>query len=200
MPRFPESFDVFPFVARAPHLSCVFLLFYPGPVIAFCEREKVRDDRARTRNALTGSFRTWFQETGMEKESGSGGGGGGSDATTGVTSASEKLQADQANPLLDPTALFGGKFYSLFCIFQRRAYSTGASVSQIREMGKVYARLISRLFYRGQKVSEFSFYGSCPESVGEEIFRFGERVSLWESPELEFPDFELWNNIRYVSM
>ncbi|KOC68375.1 Bromodomain adjacent to zinc finger domain protein 2B [Habropoda laboriosa] len=55
--------------------------------------------------------------TGMEKENsasgggGGGGGGGGSEAaataTPGATSASEKLQADQANPLLDPTALFG---------------------------------------------------------------------------------------------
>ncbi|XP_017799395.1 PREDICTED: bromodomain adjacent to zinc finger domain protein 2B-like [Habropoda laboriosa] len=53
----------------------------------------------------------------MEKENsasgggGGGGGGGGSEAaataTPGATSASEKLQADQANPLLDPTALFG---------------------------------------------------------------------------------------------
>ncbi|XP_043468935.1 bromodomain adjacent to zinc finger domain protein 2B-like isoform X16 [Leptopilina heterotoma] len=49
----------------------------------------------------------------MEKENsasgGSGGGGGGSEATAtpGATSASEKLQADQANPLLDPAALFG---------------------------------------------------------------------------------------------
>ncbi|XP_033218898.1 bromodomain adjacent to zinc finger domain protein 2B-like isoform X3 [Belonocnema kinseyi] len=53
----------------------------------------------------------------MEKEnsasggSGGGGGGGGSEATAtatpGATSTSEKLQADQANPLLDPTALFG---------------------------------------------------------------------------------------------
>ncbi|XP_076221332.1 bromodomain adjacent to zinc finger domain protein 2B isoform X8 [Nomia melanderi] len=54
------------------------------------------------------------QGTGMEKEnsaSGGGGGGGGGEAaataTPGATSASEKLQADQANPLLDPTALFG---------------------------------------------------------------------------------------------
>lgn len=58
---------------------------------------------------------TWFQGTGMEKENsasgGSGGGGGGSEATAtpGATSTSEKLQADQANPLLDPAALFGGK-------------------------------------------------------------------------------------------
>ncbi|XP_051176848.1 bromodomain adjacent to zinc finger domain protein 2B-like isoform X13 [Leptopilina boulardi] len=49
----------------------------------------------------------------MEKENsasgGSGGGGGGSEATAtpGATSTSEKLQADQANPLLDPAALFG---------------------------------------------------------------------------------------------
>ncbi|XP_036140545.1 bromodomain adjacent to zinc finger domain protein 2B isoform X6 [Monomorium pharaonis] len=52
----------------------------------------------------------------MEKEnsaSGGGGGGGGgggaeaASATSGATSTSEKLQADQANPLLDPTALFG---------------------------------------------------------------------------------------------
>ncbi|XP_070522291.1 bromodomain adjacent to zinc finger domain protein 2B isoform X13 [Cardiocondyla obscurior] len=49
----------------------------------------------------------------MEKEnsaSGGGGGGGGAEAaaaTSGATSTSEKLQADQANPLLDPTALFG---------------------------------------------------------------------------------------------
>ncbi|TGZ47480.1 Bromodomain Adjacent To Zinc Finger protein [Temnothorax longispinosus] len=54
--------------------------------------------------------------TGMEKENsasgggGGGGGGGGAEATAGTpgaTSTSEKLQADQANPLLDPTALFG---------------------------------------------------------------------------------------------
>ena len=58
----------------------------------------------------------WLQETGMEKEnSASGGGGGGGGETTassgggGATSASEKLQADQQNPLLDPSALFGGK-------------------------------------------------------------------------------------------
>ncbi|RLU17965.1 hypothetical protein DMN91_010206 [Ooceraea biroi] len=48
----------------------------------------------------------------MEKEnsaSGGGGGGGGAEAaaTPGATSTSEKLQADQANPLLDPAALFG---------------------------------------------------------------------------------------------
>ncbi|XP_024877858.1 bromodomain adjacent to zinc finger domain protein 2B-like isoform X7 [Temnothorax curvispinosus] len=52
----------------------------------------------------------------MEKENsasgggGGGGGGGGAEATAGTpgaTSTSEKLQADQANPLLDPTALFG---------------------------------------------------------------------------------------------
>lgn len=56
----------------------------------------------------------------MEKEnsaSGGGGGGGGAEAaaaaTPGATSTSEKLQADQANPLLDPTALFGGKSFSL---------------------------------------------------------------------------------------
>jgi len=56
----------------------------------------------------------------MEKEnsaSGGGGGGGGeaaaAAATPGATSTSEKLQADQANPLLDPTALFGGKSFSL---------------------------------------------------------------------------------------
>ncbi|KYM81014.1 hypothetical protein ALC53_08578 [Atta colombica] len=57
-----------------------------------------------------------FQGTGMEKENsasgggGGGGGGGGAEAaaaTPGATSTSEKLQADQANPLLDPTALFG---------------------------------------------------------------------------------------------
>lgn len=50
----------------------------------------------------------------MEKEnSASSGGGGGENTATvtggGATSASEKLQADQANPLLDPSALFGGK-------------------------------------------------------------------------------------------
>lgn len=57
----------------------------------------------------------------MEKENsasgggGGGGGGGGAEAavTPGATSTSEKLQADQANPLLDPTALFGGKSFSL---------------------------------------------------------------------------------------
>lgn len=63
-----------------------------------------------------------FQGTGMEKENsasgggGGGGGGGGAEAaaaTPGATSTSEKLQADQANPLLDPTALFGGKSFSL---------------------------------------------------------------------------------------
>ncbi|XP_029167041.1 bromodomain adjacent to zinc finger domain protein 2B-like isoform X13 [Nylanderia fulva] len=47
----------------------------------------------------------------MEKENSASGGGGGGEATTaatpGATSTSEKLQADQANPLLDPTALFG---------------------------------------------------------------------------------------------
>lgn len=59
-----------------------------------------------------------FQGTGMEKEnsaSGGGGGGGGAEAaaaTPGATSTSEKLQADQANPLLDPT-LFTGKSFSL---------------------------------------------------------------------------------------
>lgn len=58
----------------------------------------------------------------MEKEnSASGGGGGGGETTAtaagaGATSASEKLQADQANPLLDPSALFGGK-YTLFRVF-----------------------------------------------------------------------------------
>lgn len=65
-----------------------------------------------------------FQGTGMEKENsasgggGGGGGGGGAEAaaaaaTPGAISTSEKLQADQANPLLDPTALFGGKSFSL---------------------------------------------------------------------------------------
>lgn len=58
----------------------------------------------------------------MEKENsasggGGGGGGGGAEATAattpGATSTSEKLQADQANPLLDPTALFGGKSFLL---------------------------------------------------------------------------------------
>lgn len=52
----------------------------------------------------------------MEKENsatGGGGVGGGDTQTTGTTgsmgpSASDKLQADQANPLLDPSALFGG--------------------------------------------------------------------------------------------
>jgi len=63
----------------------------------------------------------------MEKENsasgggGGGGGGGGAEATTaatpGATSTSEKLQADQANPLLDPTALFGGKSFSLVSLF-----------------------------------------------------------------------------------
>ncbi|XP_035743959.1 bromodomain adjacent to zinc finger domain protein 2B-like isoform X8 [Vespa mandarinia] len=47
----------------------------------------------------------------MEKENSASGGGGGGEAaataTPGSTSTSEKLQADQANPLLDPTALFG---------------------------------------------------------------------------------------------
>ncbi|XP_043499338.1 bromodomain adjacent to zinc finger domain protein 2B-like isoform X8 [Polistes fuscatus] len=47
----------------------------------------------------------------MEKENSASGGGGGGEAaataTSGSTSTSEKLQADQANPLLDPTALFG---------------------------------------------------------------------------------------------
>lgn len=61
----------------------------------------------------------------MEKEnsaSGGGGGGGGGEAaataTPGATSASEKLQADQANPLLDPSALFGGKqIFSFLSIY-----------------------------------------------------------------------------------
>ncbi|XP_018354744.1 PREDICTED: bromodomain adjacent to zinc finger domain protein 2B-like isoform X16 [Trachymyrmex septentrionalis] len=57
----------------------------------------------------------------MEKENsasgggGGGGGGGGAEAaaaTPGATSTSEKLQADQANPLLDPTALFGAAYWS----------------------------------------------------------------------------------------
>ncbi|XP_076298126.1 bromodomain adjacent to zinc finger domain protein 2B isoform X15 [Lasioglossum baleicum] len=59
-------------------------------------------------------MRSTFTGTGMEKEnsaSGGGGGGGGGEAaatvTPGATSASEKLQADQANPLLDTSALFG---------------------------------------------------------------------------------------------
>lgn len=47
----------------------------------------------------------------MEKENSASGGGGGGEAaataTPGSTSTSEKLQADQANPLLDPTTLFG---------------------------------------------------------------------------------------------
>uniref|UniRef100_A0A0C9QVI7 BAZ2B_3 protein n=1 Tax=Fopius arisanus TaxID=64838 RepID=A0A0C9QVI7_9HYME len=50
----------------------------------------------------------------MEKENSASGGGGGGDttATTATpgsvaTSVSDKLQADQANPLLDPSALFG---------------------------------------------------------------------------------------------
>ncbi|XP_034933762.1 bromodomain adjacent to zinc finger domain protein 2B isoform X11 [Chelonus insularis] len=47
----------------------------------------------------------------MEKENSASSGGGGGDTTanatgTGATSASDKLQADQANPLLDPSALF----------------------------------------------------------------------------------------------
>jgi hypothetical protein len=60
----------------------------------------------------------------MEKEnsaSGGGGGGGGAEAaaaaTPGATSTSEKLQADQANPLLDPTTLFGGKSFQLYLSF-----------------------------------------------------------------------------------
>ncbi|KYN07612.1 hypothetical protein ALC62_01432 [Cyphomyrmex costatus] len=64
-----------------------------------------------------------FQGTGMEKENsasgggGGGGGGGGAEAaavTPGATSTSEKLQADQANPLLDPTALFGDRAKVLY--------------------------------------------------------------------------------------
>lgn len=53
----------------------------------------------------------------MEKENSASGGGGGGDttatATTGAgnTSVSDKLHADQANPLLDPSALFGGKCF-----------------------------------------------------------------------------------------
>ncbi|KAK0161096.1 hypothetical protein PV327_009610 [Microctonus hyperodae] len=47
----------------------------------------------------------------MEKENSALGGGGGGDTTAttvaGATSTPEKLQADQANPLLDPSALFG---------------------------------------------------------------------------------------------
>lgn len=49
----------------------------------------------------------------MEKENTvTSGAGSGAGDTTGLmgTSASEKLQADQANPLLDPSALFGGMF------------------------------------------------------------------------------------------
>lgn len=60
----------------------------------------------------------------MEKEnsaSGGGGGGGGAEAaaaaTPGATSTSEKLQADQANPLLDPSTLFGGKSFQLRFFF-----------------------------------------------------------------------------------
>lgn len=59
----------------------------------------------------------------MEKENSvsGGGGGGGADATAaatpGATSTSEKLQADQANPLLDPAALFGGKSFTLPPLF-----------------------------------------------------------------------------------
>lgn len=79
-----------------------------------------------------------FQGTGMEKENsasgggGGGGGGGGAEAaaaaTPGATSTSEKLQADQANPLLDPTALFGGKSFSLvsllsFSVFPSLVFS-----------------------------------------------------------------------------
>ncbi|XP_044588570.1 bromodomain adjacent to zinc finger domain protein 2B isoform X2 [Cotesia glomerata] len=50
----------------------------------------------------------------MEKENSASGGGGGGDTTatattgTGTNSVSDKLHADQANPLLDPSALFGG--------------------------------------------------------------------------------------------
>lgn len=78
-------------------------------------------ERVNLCNETMGDVR--FQGTGMEKENsasgggGGGGGGGGAEAaaaaTPGATSTSEKLQADQANPLLDPTALFGGKSFSL---------------------------------------------------------------------------------------
>lgn len=86
--------------------------------------DAARRTRAWERSSVT---KPWvdcamFQGTGMEKENsasgggGGGGGGGGAEAaaaTPGATSTSEKLQADQANPLLDPTALFGGKSFSL---------------------------------------------------------------------------------------
>lgn len=65
----------------------------------------------------------------MEKENSASGGsgaggngiatsGGGSEATTTVTSASEKL-ADQTNPLLDPSALFGGTFSVIVSVFRK---------------------------------------------------------------------------------
>lgn len=48
----------------------------------------------------------------MEKENNASGGGG--EAAAGATSNPDKHQADQANPLLDPTAaLFGGECYKL---------------------------------------------------------------------------------------
>lgn len=53
----------------------------------------------------------------MEKENNASGGGG--EAAAGATSNPDKLQADQANPLLDPTAaLFGGECVQLaFILF-----------------------------------------------------------------------------------
>lgn len=81
-------------------------------------------ERVNLCNETMGDVR--FQGTGMEKENsasgggGGGGGGGGAEAaaTPGATSTSDKLQADQANPLLDPTALFGGKSFSCsFCLY-----------------------------------------------------------------------------------
>lgn len=60
----------------------------------------------------------------MEKENSALGGGGGGDTTAttvaGATSTPEKLQADQANPLLDPSALFGGKLIHSSIVLWRK--------------------------------------------------------------------------------
>lgn len=99
----------------------------------------LRSVRVNLCNETMGDVR--FQGTGMEKENsasgggGGGGGGGGAEAaaaaTPGATSTSEKLQADQANPLLDPTALFGGKSFSLL-LFSLPVFSSRSSPPSLR--------------------------------------------------------------------
>lgn len=120
----PRRFLAKPVPPPPPRPRCVFQL------VAEEERERealactlraLRFVRVKLCNESMGDVR--FQGTGMEKENsasgggGGGGGGGGAEAaaaaTPGATSTSDKLQADQANPLLDPTALFGGKSFSL---------------------------------------------------------------------------------------